>query len=296
MPEDKEPRELPRGVVRSKAPTAGSPSPKEGEPAAAPVNAAHGSAVDRAGAVSGTRSKYGSTGNTLLPSRKGGGVITAIEAQQKRAGRVSVYVDGRFTVGLFADVAAALGLKVGQTITPERLEEAARAETMRRALEDAYTLLSYRDRAEKELADRLTRKGYEEEIVATTLEKLRGVGYLDDAAFARRWVAARGQARGKRALAQELRLKGVDRDTAAEALADSQDDAGERAAARLAAVRRVSERPADTSREARARLAAFLQRRGFGWDVVRPVLAELYGVRDGDDAAGEADTESGTLE
>jgi SOS response regulatory protein OraA/RecX len=43
-------------------------------------------------------------------------------------------------------------------------------------------------------------------------------------------------------------------------------------------VRRVGERPADRSREAQARLSAFLARRGFGWDTIRPVLAELYGA------------------
>lgn len=42
-------------------------------------------------------------------------------------------------------------------------------------------------------------------------------------------------------------------------------------------MRRVGERPADRSREAQAKLSAFLARRGFGWDVIRPVLAELYG-------------------
>jgi SOS response regulatory protein OraA/RecX len=49
----------------------------------------------------------------------------------------------------------------------------------------------------------------------------------------------------------------------------------------------VGEDPIDKSREARAKLSAFLQRRGFGWDTIRPVLAELYRVRDGDE--GEAD-------
>jgi SOS response regulatory protein OraA/RecX len=46
-------------------------------------------------------------------------------------------------------------------------------------------------------------------------------------------------------------------------------------------------RPADRSREAQGRLAAFLQRRGFGWDVVRPVLAELYGAAAGEEEAAQ---------
>ena len=77
--------------------------------------------------------------------------ITAIEPQARRQGRVNVFVDGRFALGLFEEVAAALGLAVGQEMSEERLRESARAETLRRAKEDAYRLLGFRARAEKEL-------------------------------------------------------------------------------------------------------------------------------------------------
>lgn len=204
--------------------------------------------------------------------------ITAIEEQARRQGRVNVFVDGRFALGLAEEVAAALGLRVGQPITAERLGEIARAETLRRAREDAYRLLSFRARSEKEIGDRLRRKGYEEDVVAEVAAGLRTLGYLDDAAFAQSWVAARGQTRGRRALAHELRQKGVAADVAAETLGAAKDDENEREAALAAAQKKVGARPADTSREAQARLAAFLQRRGFGWEAIRPTLATLYGA------------------
>lgn len=207
-----------------------------------------------------------------------GSRITAIEAQAKREGRVSVFVDGRFALGLFAEVAAALGLRVGQPISEERLAEIARAETLRRAKEDAYRLLSFRARSEKEIADRLRRKGYEEDVLAEVTASLRALGYLDDAAFAQSWVAARGRTRGRRALAHELRQKGVAAEITEETLGAAKDEEEERAAALAAAIKRVGQRPADASREAQARLAAFLQRRGFGWEVIRPTLARLYGA------------------
>jgi regulatory protein len=209
--------------------------------------------------------------------------ITAIEPQERHKGRVSVFVDGRFALGLFDEVAAALGLRVGQEVTPERLAEAAAAETRRRAREDAYRLLSFRARAEHEIADRLRRKGYEETIVAETVESLRTSGFLNDDTFAAGWVEARGRTRGNRALAHELRQKGVDAETASRALSEARDDETERAAARAAAIKKVGQRPADQSREARARLAAFLQRRGFGWGIIRPVLNELYAGTEDED-------------
>jgi regulatory protein len=216
---------------------------------------------------------------------KGGGVaqITALEAQQKREGRINVYIDGKFALGLFDDVVLTLGLRIGQQITPERLEEIAQAETRRKAIEDAYNLLSFRSRSEKEITDRLKRKGYEEDIIGQVLEKLRTAGYLNDEAFAQSWATSRGKTLGRRALAHELRQKGVDNEMIAQTLAEVKSDEKEQDTARLVAVRRVGERPVDQSREAKARLAAFLQRRGFGWETIRPILSDLYGVRDGEE-------------
>ena len=219
---------------------------------------------------------------------KGTGRITAIEPQARRQGRVNVFVDGKFALGLFEEVALALSLHIGQQISPERLTEISQAETLRRAKEDAFRLLSFRGRSEKEIEDRLRRKGYEEDLIAQVIASLRGNGYVDDVQFAQNWVAARGRTRGRRALAHELRQKGITGELAAETLQETRDDAVELAAARAAAIKKVGERPADHSREAQARLAAFLQRRGFGWDVVRPVLAELYAGADED--AQEFDT------
>jgi regulatory protein len=45
-------------------------------------------------------------------------------------------------------------------------------------------LLSYRSRSEKELQERLKKKGFPEQHIAATLENLKQAGYLDDHALA----------------------------------------------------------------------------------------------------------------
>jgi regulatory protein len=95
------------------------------------------------------------------------------------------------------------------------------------------------------------------------LERVRDVGYQDDAAFARSVVAHRSSHRGRAAIAAELVRRGVGRGDAASALADLGSDheleAARRLAARLGPI------------EAR-RLAARLGRRGFSSDVIRAVI------------------------
>jgi len=211
------------------------------------------------------------------------GAITAIEPQRDEH-RVSVFLDGAFAIGLFADVAVALGLRVGQQITPERLAEITELETRRKALEDAYGFLSFRARSEKEITDKLKRKGYEENVIEATIARLRENNFVNDAEFAAQWTRHRQSGKGRRFIAQELRQKGVDADTIQETLAEGVTDESETETAYGLAVRRVGTTPADRSREAQAKLSAFLQRRGFSWEIVRGVLRRLYDAAPDDDA------------
>ncbi|TWH68981.1 regulatory protein RecX [Micromonospora olivasterospora] len=73
-----------------------------------------------------------------------------------------------------------------------------------------------------ELAGALAGRGISEEVAAQVLDRYDEVGIIDDAAFARAWVASRHAGRGlaRRALANELRQRGVDGDVASEALGE----------------------------------------------------------------------------
>ena len=202
--------------------------------------------------------------------------ITAIEPQVRHKGRVSIFVDGEFAVGLDEKVAQTLGLSVGQSITAEALQTMTAAEERHQASESAYRLLAFRARSEKEIADRLRQKGYDDSIIVEVTGRLRENGYVDDAAFAASWVSSRGKSRGARLLTQELRQKGVDKETVAETLSEVRSEDDEVQAALQVAVRKVGERPVDQSREAQAKTSAFLQRRGFSWPIVRQVLKTVY--------------------
>lgn len=202
--------------------------------------------------------------------------ITAIEPQQRAKDRVSIFLDGEFALGVYADVAATLCLGVGQRISEERLREIVRGETLAKARDRAYLLLSYRARSEHEVRERLTRAGFEADIVEEVIARLYDLNFLDDKDFAQRFVRHRMESRplGRRALAWELRRKGLDAETVAEAT-EAVDEETERAAARKAAQTRMKKLAEMDGREARRRLAEFLQRRGFGWDTIKCVSDEM---------------------
>ena len=206
--------------------------------------------------------------------------ISAIEPQHRRKGRVNVFVDGQFVIGVGETVAADLGLRAGREMTPERLREVAGAEEIHKATEAALTLLEVRARARREIETRLAQKGYDETIIALVVEKLIRLELLDDAQFAAQWVEARSRSGGsrpvgKRRLTQELFGKGVAKDQIAEAV-ERVSDTHELTLAREAARKKVRVVPSE--REAlqaeRRKLMGFLQRRGFGWETVKLVTRE----------------------
>jgi hypothetical protein len=106
-------------------------------------------------------------------------IITAVE-RERRSRRVSVFVDGELALTMGRGLAAEHNLRPGRPTNPAELAALAGAEARRGALEAAQRLLTYRPRSERELRQRLRRKGFDAPVVAETLAKLREHGYVDD--------------------------------------------------------------------------------------------------------------------
>lgn len=141
-------------------------------------------------------------------------------------------------------------------------------------------LLTGQPRSRAELATALARRGVPAEAADSVLSRFAEVGLIDDRAFAAAWVDSRhaGRGLGRRALAAELRRRGIDDDTTADAVA-TLDPATEEATAR-ALVRRKLRSSAGLAPEVRARrVVSMLARRGYSADLsLRLLREELAGV------------------
>lgn len=145
-------------------------------------------------------------------------------------------------------------------------------------------LLTMRAHSRAELAERLTKRGFEPEVARRVLDRLTEVGLIDDAAFARQWVHSRHMysGKGRAALAIELRGKGIAAEHAESALAEiSRDDERERATELVhKKLRTVDVSELDTAERDRLtrRLVGMLARRGYSqgmaFDVVKTELAD----------------------
>jgi regulatory protein len=141
-------------------------------------------------------------------------------------------------------------------------------------------LLTARARTRAELEGQLAKRGYPDDVSKRVLDRLTQVGLIDDADFAEQWVRSRraNAGKGKRALAAELRTKGVDNDVIMAAL-DGIDAGAERQRAEKLVrdrLRREKLGDDDDAKIAR-RLVGMLARRGYSqtmaFDVVKDELA-----------------------
>jgi regulatory protein len=150
--------------------------------------------------------------------------------------------------------------------------------------------LSTQPRTRAELAGTLAKKLVPDEVAQRLLDRFEEVGLIDDAAFARAWVESRQAGRGlaRRALAQELRRKGVSDEVAREAL-DEVDPDAEAEAARLLVRRRLRAMGRLDHATRLRRLSAMLARKGYppgvALGVVREELAETAGTDHSGDPA-----------
>lgn len=139
----------------------------------------------------------------------------------------------------------------------------------------------------QQLADLLAQREVPDEAAEAVLDRFTEVGLIDDAAFARAWVSSRQAGRGlaRRALSAELRAKGVDPETAAEAVEAVDDDDEREAARRLVARKAPAMRRLDRATATR-RLIGMLARKGYNGGLAAAVVREAL---DEADLAGDVD-------
>jgi regulatory protein len=197
--------------------------------------------------------------------------VPEITGVRGRRGKSRVFVDGEIWAELDAAVAVERGLVEGAAFSCEELSRARVAGEKPLAMGRALNLLGYRARSEAEIRDRLTRYGYVGETIESVVLRLRELGYLDDAEFARLKAREKARRYGPRRVSVELKKSGVGETLARKAVEEEFAGRSEVGEARSAAARRYNGRGSDA--EAR-RVYGFLVRRGYSAEVCAQVARE----------------------
>lgn len=149
--------------------------------------------------------------------------------------------------------------------------------TRKNGTQYALRLLTIKDRTCAELADKLRRKGFNEDVTRSVIEEMKGLGYVDDKKYAMHFTEVRATYNlfGPYRIRVELEKRGIPKDMAEDALRCIFQEGREEASALELAKQWITKKGADDREKAYRRLYGYLARRGFAPDVIKATLRQV---------------------
>ncbi|BEP29851.1 regulatory protein RecX [Helicovermis profundi] len=138
----------------------------------------------------------------------------------------------------------------------------------------ALNVLSYRDRTEKEIRDKMTTKEYEKSVIDEVLLKLKKLNLINDVEFTEKYVEFRIERYGKNRLKQELFRKGISKEIIENVLSYVGEDE-EFLAAKEIAIKKFNQYGDIPFEKKYNRLMGLLSRKGYSYSTVKRVFEEL---------------------
>jgi regulatory protein len=142
--------------------------------------------------------------------------------------------------------------------------------------------LSFRQRTEKEIKDKLIEKKAPQEIREQIVNFLKQQKFINDAEFARLWIQSRKSFRikSKKAIKMELLKKGIAVPLINEALAGTDDEENSGINDQEQAIKLVHKRINKyrhlPKQELYQKLGGFLARRGFSWETIKSAIDKVH--------------------
>lgn len=214
--------------------------------------------------------------------------ITEISQQKKNKERFNLYIDGDFFSGISSLTLAKENLYTGLDINEERLQRILKIDLESRVFDRVAENISNSPKTEfqvkryikdlffKKQGDWFS-KGLEvseTEILENVIKKLKEYKLLDDEIYARMFVESRikNKPRGKIVLINELRIKGISKDTAQKVCDELIED--ELSILKKIYLKKYGEEKLtikDTKK------IQYLQRKGFSWDLIQNLITDDTG-------------------
>ena len=209
--------------------------------------------------------------------------MTITRLSETKKGRFAVFADGEFLFSVHKDIFLARPeLALGKNLPVELLEEIRLEDEAWSCKEKALTLLEYSSRSAGALAEKL-RQHYPPETVEATIQRLTELGLINDLDYGRRLAAdllhLRKYSLGR--VRQALYQRKLDREVIDEIMEELEDTDQIGPIVELVQKKYL---PKLQEPQGRQKVAAALQRRGYGWDDIREALRQ---VAENDDEGDE---------
>lgn len=199
-------------------------------------------------------------------------IITAITQQKNNKDRYSVFIDDNFAFGLIMQDIVYFKLKQGEEISQEKYDFIQNELIYIQAQYIALHYIAYKMRTEQEVRKKLFEKEYTEYIIERVIHFLIKYHYIDDMKYCESYIKQRLQChpKGIYVLKMELKQRGI-KQTIIDKVIENMDidELGD-------AVKLLQKKCFyldDIDEKNKKRLFAFLQRRGYSYDIIKEAFA-----------------------
>lgn len=188
-----------------------------------------------------------------------------------KQGNIALFLDGEFAFSMAPEAYAMSGMRVGDALDEDTVEELRQEAAFQKAKAKALTLLSYKEYTTAELRKRLCGVT-DPDTAQRTVDRMEELGLLNDEDYAQRYAQdlARRRGFGERRIRMEMRQKGLPPETIDFAVSFLETDP-------VAQARELLEKKYPLWQEderVKRRAYGALVRRGFGSDDIRRAMAD----------------------
>ena len=199
-------------------------------------------------------------------------IVTQITGITK--GRYRIYIEEKPAFVLYRGELKKFGIREGELISEESLQEIQKELLPGRAKRRAMNLLQSRDYTEAGLREKLRSGDYPESCIEEALVYVKSYGYVDDRRYAGDFITYNIDRKSRTRIEQDLMRKGISKDTIC-AVFEELEEQGTRQD-EGAMIRSLLEKkkfdPQTATKQEKQRTYAFLYRRGFHSEAINRAL------------------------
>ena len=195
--------------------------------------------------------------------------VTAIVPVDKK--KCKVFLGEDFAFVLYKSEAARFHIEEENDLSEQTYEKIKEEILLKRARDRALYLLQSQGRTKAEMIQKLQKDGYPDDVIREVMSFLEEYHFVDDSSYTENYIHVNKSRKSPCQIVFELQQKGVDKDTISRMLEEAPINEDDTVRA-LLKKKTGGQIPADWKE--RQKLAAFLGRKGFSFDVIQRVLRE----------------------
>ena len=208
-------------------------------------------------------------------------IITKIEVGKRNKERVNIYIDEEYAFSISAELIYKENIKVKDKIDVDSLKKLADEDNYIKCKYTALKTIERTYKSEKELAQKLALKGYDDHIINHTINFMKEYNLLNDNNYATMYVKDKSRNIGKKKIKYSLLQKGIDEEIIESELEKINNDEVKAIVYEMALKKyKVFSKRENDNYKLTQKLYRFLMGKGYDYDLIKDVVKSIVKSED----------------